>query len=230
MYAALLLLVACGGPPPAAPEPPPNEPGPLSVVEAGPPPAPKAAPEPMGALDVGCPSKLVGYYKEVLARGCKLDDVDNALAIAPKVLRNVAYAGRGHTFKSKDLTAFYTNDRQGCEAAWYKPAGFKVELEGEELECVGKLKKLEDKARKKTGVPKQLDTIMLEQMGTDVVSEVGRQLGHGKDYSVSIRRTDDNGWRVSFDYESEQDGEIFESASIITCDSAGENCETFFAG
>jgi hypothetical protein len=236
VFTALLLLVACGGTEPTASAP--TQP-PLLSVATKPAAEPTAADSPakeapttnsMAALDVGCPSKLVGYYKELLARDCRLDDVENAPPIAAKVLRNVAYAGRGHTFKSKALAAFYSEDRQGCDAPWYKPTGAKVTLEGDELACMGKLKKLEGKLRKRTAYPTSMDTIMLEQMGAAVMTEVERQLGHDTDLTVSIRRTDDQGWTVAYNYESVYEDETFESAAIVTCNRSGDECETFFAG
>ena len=62
---------------------------------------------------------------------------------------------------------------------------------------------------------------------TSQCPESGSSLSDGD--RVTVSRTDEGGWRLNFYTEDSYEGEVFESASIITCDAKGA-CEVMFAG
>jgi len=183
------------------------------------------------SLDVGCPSKLVGQFKKLVAGGCQFSDVPDAISLVPQVLRNVPYAARGHKFKNRDLSAFFLSESAGCPTPWYRPdETAKVVLPADEMSCVRKLKKHEKSLREQRFVPPAMESYILKNHTGALVEEIDRHIGqpHLGD-RIYVDTEPDKTWSLHFYREAIHDGMKTEHSTIIRCDAKGA-CQTMHAG
>jgi len=197
----------------------------LLIVLVGTPAAEKASWE-----SVPCSADVVTLWREVVEGGCKLPTIEDRLPLALRLLRNTPYAAKGHSFKTKELGVFFTKATRGCKTSWYRPSEKAVVLPEREVKCAKKLKKLEVAERKKHNVPAAMETYTLENLRGDVVGEIRRAVRGQKGGTRLYITRSKKGWRLNFNESFGEEGAETESSTIVSCDSAGQNCRVDVAG
>ena len=82
-------------------------------------------------------------FEKFLNGGCQVSQL--VTQVETRILKNVPFATKGYTFKSKDLTQIYKNN-----GGWYVPKGNQSpKLTAEEQKCVSKLSARESALKKK---------------------------------------------------------------------------------
>ena len=191
---------------------------------------------------ITCDGGILPHYQRLIKNGCQLKTTPGDLAMTYRVLRNAGFAAMGRKFKSPELTAVYGSEVfcSGPGSSNYTPQHDEVTLDAdEEKTCIAKLKAREKELRAGNQPPKSLEVYVLTNEAGSVELEARRVAGldvMGSHASVSHTPPGDGpgSWQIHF-YSEWMEGEgdeafKAESATIIICDEAGENCSTQMAG
>ncbi len=177
---------------------------------------------------------VVSVWNELVARGCTVQATKGVPPTALRLLRNVPFAMRGHLFSSPELRKFFQKQRDACGHHWYRPGSKKVELPpGPERRCARRIAKIERSLRKRYPLPAKMETFLIEELGSDLLSLVPVLEGKKGRYGVtsSIEHSDGE-WRVTlYDVSpgDEETGDVEFSLTVV-CKSDGTECEVYPAG
>jgi len=234
------LALACGGGeestssaiPEATPaEKAPVEAAPAKEADEAAPEAEAEAPKADGS-ELECKEGLLVSYREILAKGCSFEIIDDDLAMTYRVLRNAPFAARGRKFNSPELTAYFGSEAFCAGGGTYKPEHDSVTIDpGPELDCIGKLQARENGLRQRGKQPmRKIEVYILSNPEGGIQTEARRMAGHDVMESKATFNRVQSGWTLHFYTEWMEEEFKAESSVIVMCDAKGDNCETQFAG
>lgn len=101
------------------------------------------------------PMALYKDWQNLQANGCKVESYNISTPIEARVLRNTPYAIAGKKFKSAELTELF-----GDDGNWYTPTTAKPKLSKTAAACVAKVKRWENKLRKRIKIGKKVEAFL----------------------------------------------------------------------